>query len=84
MKWCKRNPITAGLLTFIPVLAGAGVVRAVKSLGVGYMFKKMGGGQTKKGDAKKEWGWGMDEFAGFGCSKGGPLEGILKILQMGM
>ncbi|KAL2062577.1 hypothetical protein VTL71DRAFT_5649 [Oculimacula yallundae] len=84
MRWCKRNPITAGLLTFIPVLAGAGVVRVVKSLGIGNMFKKMGAGQTKKGEAKKEWGWGMDQFASFGGSKGGPLEGILKILQMGI
>ncbi|KAH9206544.1 hypothetical protein DL95DRAFT_396835 [Leptodontidium sp. 2 PMI_412] len=84
MKWCKRNPITAGLLTFIPVLAGAGMVRVVKSLGVGNIFKKMGAGQMKKGEAKKEWDWGMDQFVGFGGTKGGPLEGILKILQMGV
>ncbi|KAH7324106.1 hypothetical protein BKA65DRAFT_80403 [Rhexocercosporidium sp. MPI-PUGE-AT-0058] len=84
MRWCKRNPITAGLLTFIPVLAGAGMVRVVKGLGIGDMFKKMGAGQMKKGEAKEEWDWGMDQFAGFGGSKGGPLEGILKILQMGV
>ena len=84
MRWCKRNPMTAGLLTFIPVLAGAGMVRAVRSLGIGAMLKKMGAGQTKKGEAEREWGWGMDQFVGFGGSKGGPLEGMLKILQMGM
>ncbi|KAG4426123.1 hypothetical protein IFR04_000830 [Cadophora malorum] len=84
MRWCKRNPMTAGLLTFIPVLAGAGMVRAVKSLGIGDMLKKMGAGQTKKGEAEREWGWGMDQFVGFGGSKGGPLEGMLKILQMGI
>ncbi|CZT08597.1 uncharacterized protein RAG0_13602 [Rhynchosporium agropyri] len=83
MRWCKRNPITAGLLTFIPVVAGAGLVRAVKSLKIGDMSKKMGAGQTKKTATQKQWDWGLDQFAGFGGSKGGPLEGMIKILQMG-
>jgi len=27
-------------------------------------------------------GWGFEQFKGFGGSKGGPLEGVLKMLQM--
>ncbi|CAL3970076.1 unnamed protein product [Diplocarpon coronariae] len=88
LKWCKRNPIKAGMLSFVPVLAGARLVRTVSLLGIGQrigdLFKRMGGGQKKKGDEDKEWHMGMDQFAGFGGSKGGPLEGILKIFQMGM
>lgn len=76
------------MLSFIPVLAGAGLVRTANNLGIGEgirkMFKSIGAGQTKKGQAAGEWDWGMDQFAGFGGSKGGPLEGILKILQMGV
>ncbi|KAK0130241.1 hypothetical protein ONS96_000764 [Cadophora gregata f. sp. sojae] len=84
MRWCNRHPIAAGFLTFIPVLAGAGIVRAAKGLKIREMLKRMGAGQTKKGEAEKDWAWGMDQFVGFGGSKGGPLEGILKILQMGI
>lgn len=36
----------------------------------------------EKEKPKKVYGWGMDHFVGFGGSKGGPLEGMLKILQM--
>ncbi|PBP27568.1 hypothetical protein BUE80_DR001382 [Diplocarpon rosae] len=87
-KWCKRNPIKAGVLSCVPVIAGAGLVRTINFLGlgkrIGDLFKRMGGGQKKKGEEDREWHMGMDQFAGFGGSKGGPLEGILKILQMGI
>ena len=65
MKWSKGNPIKAGLLTFIPIVAGAGIVK---------IRKKLGG--------KGEWGYGLDDFKGFAGSKGGPLEGVLKIIHM--
>jgi hypothetical protein len=79
MKWSKGNPIKAGLLTFIPIVAGAGIVKMVglveKGDGVGEkMRKKLGG--------KGEWGYGLDDFKGFAGSKGGPLEGVLKIIHM--
>lgn len=49
----------------------------------------MGGGKAKgaaKGvgkGAKKEYSWGFDKFVGFGGTKSGPIDGIMKILQMG-
>lgn len=81
------------MLTFIPVVAGAGLVKMAKGLGVGKkmgkMIRSLGGngmGSKRKGGegVAKEWGWGMDEFVGFGGTKGGPLEGILKMMQMGV
>ncbi len=99
MKWCKENPIKAGLLTFLPVLAGVGVAKFVKvisELGKDIM-EGMGGGpfpdrkaakeKLAKGgkmrkEIEKEWGWGLDEFKGFAGSKGHPLDGILRVLQM--
>ena len=44
-------------------------------------------GRARMGDAAKKrgkqvWGWGLDEFIGFNGSHGGPLDGILKALQM--
>ncbi|KAE8443649.1 hypothetical protein EG329_001507 [Mollisiaceae sp. DMI_Dod_QoI] len=123
MKWAQKNPIKAGLATFIPILAGAGMVRAGKALGLGKAFsgltgvlgmvggglmEGMGGGKPpgsgKEGlkgmegkgggiakglekeveKEKKEWGWGMDHFVGFGGTKAGPLDGIMKVLLMGV
>jgi len=92
MRWSSKNPIKAGLLTFIPVLATAGIMRAMH--GVGKLFggqKGALGGLGKaarvKGlekEAKKEWGYGLDHFVGFAGAKGadGPLAGVLKTLHM--
>ena len=88
MKWSSGNPIKAGLLTFIPVLAAAGVVKAAKGIG-----KLFGGGAGELGkaaglkaaekQAKKEWGYGLDEFVGFAGAKAAhPMGGVLKIAQM--
>ncbi|RDL36400.1 uncharacterized protein BP5553_05752 [Venustampulla echinocandica] len=94
IRWGKENPIKAGLATFIPVLLSAGVVRAAKGLSgplkkvLGFFLEGMGGGKAKgvekklaKG-AKKEFGWGLDHFVGFGGTKSGPVDGIMKVLQM--
>jgi hypothetical protein len=61
VKWCRNNPIKAGLLTFIPVLAGAGMVKmftsAAKVLGVAgiAIMEGMGGGRTPGNwEGKKE------------------------------
>ncbi|KAG9228814.1 hypothetical protein BJ875DRAFT_348101, partial [Amylocarpus encephaloides] len=81
IRWAKRNPIKAGLASFIPVMLGAGAIRAVNGLGgvTKKLFSKletgMGGGrpdQKRKPTEKKHWGWGLDHFVGFGGSKGGP------------
>ncbi len=88
MQWSSKNPIKAGMLTFIPVLATAGIVRAAK--GVGKLFGGEKGGVGKAGalkgaekQVKKEWGYGLDEFVGFAGAKGGhPVSGLLRILQM--
>jgi len=91
MRWAKTNPIKAGFLTFLPVMAGVGVVKLAKTLGRGLGILEKGYGRTKldkgigKGagkEAERVWGWGLDEFKGFGGSKAGPLDGIIKIVQM--
>ncbi|KAI9047353.1 hypothetical protein LZ554_008800 [Drepanopeziza brunnea f. sp. 'monogermtubi'] len=97
VRWCKRHPVTAGVLTCIPVLAGAGLVRAVRKLGlaagVGGYLKSLFDGRTHKGtetgegeDKDAEWDDGIGQFAGFAGVKGdpGPLRGILKLLQIGV
>ncbi|KAH8591139.1 hypothetical protein B0O99DRAFT_690963 [Bisporella sp. PMI_857] len=88
--WTKNNPITAGFLTFLPVLTLAGAVKLGRVLGKGMgLISKtqqgVGGGKEKgKGKDKKgrEWGYGLEKFVSFNGTKGGPMDGVLKILQM--
>ncbi|TVY44227.1 hypothetical protein LOCC1_G004429 [Lachnellula occidentalis] len=102
--WAKENPVKAGLAAFVPLVAVAGVAKAVHGLvaiGGELLGRKMdeheGGkagdeeeedGKEERGEEKekpkKVYGWGLDHFVGFGGSKGGPMEGMLKILQMFM
>lgn len=42
---------------------------------------KTGGGEGEK-KGILDAGWGFEQFKAFGGSKGGPLEGMLKVLQM--
>ncbi|EPE24871.1 hypothetical protein GLAREA_11452 [Glarea lozoyensis ATCC 20868] len=72
-------------------MLGAGALRAFSGLQkvLGKLEKGMGGGvpgekRVKKEAKKGEWGWGLDHFVGFGGTKGGPLDGIMKVLQMFM
>lgn len=80
--------MTAGILTFVPVMTIAGVVKVARVLGKGLGLvqksSRPGAGELSTGDKGLggEWGWGMDDFKGFGGSKGGPLEGMLKVFQM--
>ena len=81
--------MTAGVLTFVPVMTIAGVVKIARGMGKGLGFiGKLGkAGGMRGGDKRPEglgrgWGWGLDEFKGFAGSKGGPFEGMLKVLQM--
>ena len=88
MKWSSSNPIKAGLLTFIPILATAGVVKAAK--GIGKLFGagpeglgKAAGLKAAEKQAKKKWGYGLDEFVGFaGARAAHPMGGVLKTVQM--
>ncbi|KAG0646583.1 hypothetical protein D0Z07_7547 [Hyphodiscus hymeniophilus] len=89
MRWSKKNPMLAGVLTFIPVMTIAGVVKIARGLGKGLGFIEKGVGRPpRSGKGEKgvggegEWGWGLDEFKSFGGSKGGPLDGVMKIAQM--
>lgn len=93
MRWTKRNPISAGLVTFIPVLATAGVMKIARGVGKGLGIVNKGYGKDgllkgtgKAEDGKEEaksFGHGLDESIGFGGAKkdAGPLEGILKTVQ---
>lgn len=74
-RWTKENPIKAGLITFLPVLAAAGAAKMLGGLG-----KMLGKGKSEadkvisanrkvieqsrkaKKDGKKVWGWGLDEL----------------------
>jgi hypothetical protein len=87
MRWSRKSPMIAGVLTFIPVMAIAGVVKIARGLGKGLGLVEKGVGRPGKfGEVDKgiegEMGWGLNEFKGFGGSKGGPFEGMLKIMQM--
>jgi len=93
MRWSSKNPIKAGLLTFTPVVATAGIVRAGKVIGklfggekgaLGGLGKAAGVKGLEKKEAKKESGYGLGHFVGFAGSKGtgGPLAGVWKKLQM--
>lgn len=86
----------AGIAAFVPLLAVAGFAKAVHgvvALGSELLsgfeedgMKNSGGkdGEDEEGKEKKKrtYGWGMDKFTGFGGSKGGPVEGLMKIMQM--
>lgn len=95
MEWAKKHPIQAGLASFLPILASAAVWKTFKSLRevTNGVFMKMieglgGGGRGLGKSAKKEvkklesYGWGLDHFVGFGGTKQGPLDGVMKILQL--
>ncbi|TAQ89478.1 hypothetical protein B7494_g2231 [Chlorociboria aeruginascens] len=76
----KRHPIWMGIATFLPVLLSVGFIRGWKGLGLS------GKGKGKVGEKIRErkgfWSEVMKGFGGFGGSKGGALEGMLKVLQM--
>lgn len=38
--------------------------------------------KEQAGEEAEEWGYGMDHFKGFAGSKGSPIEGFLKVMQM--
>ncbi|KAF7859766.1 hypothetical protein EAF04_008845 [Stromatinia cepivora] len=90
--WIQANPIKAGLLSFIPVMLGAGIVKTVKGVKrfLGHGADKMKEKKLKLGkglqDAKKvQRKWVEDifgDFKGFAGSQGGPLNGILRIFHM--
>ena len=86
MRWSKKNTIKAGLTTFVSVLGAAGWVKMLRGPG------KLVGGERRGAnryvengsEGRKIWGWGLDEFVEFNGSKGGPLDGMLKVFQMWM
>lgn len=96
MRWARKNPIKAGLLTFLPFAAAAVVSRLAGVIGkasaplVGAMMQGLGGKKRGKGGEKglkegenAKWGYGMDHFDGFEGSKGGPINGLLKMVHLG-
>ncbi|KAG9244727.1 hypothetical protein BJ878DRAFT_504939 [Calycina marina] len=86
-RWSRDNPIKAGILTFFPVMTLAGIIKIGKMLGkgMGLIKKTKGGGGMERrlsDERTKGYGYGLDEFTRFNGSKGGPLKGMLKMLQM--
>lgn len=88
--WSKAHPILAGLVTFIPVLTVAGIMRLVrggkKKQSTARKFSGAGlAGKLEEaltGKDGKGAGLGFDEFRGFGGTKAGAVEGVLKTLQL--
>jgi hypothetical protein len=78
MRWSREHPLLAGVLTFIPVMTIAGFVKIARVLGNGLGYGRKGKGKGFKGLE----GMGFENFRGFNGTKYGPLEGILKMLQM--
>ncbi|KAF7924429.1 uncharacterized protein EAE98_007480 [Botrytis deweyae] len=89
--WIRANPIKTGLLSFIPILLGTGVVKTVK--GVKHFLGNRASKRNEKKhehklekEAKKlEKKWHEDifgDFKGFAGTTGGPLNGILKIVHL--
>ncbi|KAF7936948.1 hypothetical protein BELL_0098g00100 [Botrytis elliptica] len=89
--WIRANPIKTGLLSFIPILLGTGVVKTVK--GVKHFLGNRASKRKEKKhehklekEAKKlEKKWHEDifgDFKGFAGTTGGPLNGILKIVHL--
>jgi hypothetical protein len=84
------------VLTFLPLIAITSLVKVARVIGKGLGVVDSGGwkkslrkgsGDFKKGgeegDRRLDDSKGVFEaLSGFGGSKGGPLEGFLKILQM--
>jgi len=82
MRWSKRNPITAGILTFVPFLTIAGIAKVTRVVGKGFGFIESGGFKKSPKKAVDGDKGILDDFSNFGGSKGGPLDGMLKVLQM--
>ncbi|ATZ57665.1 hypothetical protein BCIN_15g02160 [Botrytis cinerea B05.10] len=89
--WMRAHPIKTGLLSFIPILLGTGLVKTVK--GVKHFLGNRASKRKEKKhehklekEAKKlEKKWHEDifgDFKGFAGTKGGPLNGILKIVHL--
>ena len=88
MAWSKKNPMMAGVLTFIPVMTIAAVVKITRGVGKGLGFVEKGfarpgkvGGGRKDLQGEGERGWVLENSKGFGKSERGPFEGLLKMLQ---
>ena len=83
-----------GVLTFIPLLTVTAVAKIARVAGKGLGLVEKGhkrpdsnpgpqGSPSGEGDKGiLDAGWGFEQFKGFGGSKGGPLEGMLKMLQL--
>ena len=73
-------------MTFFPVMTVAGVVKIGRMVGkgMGFVQKQALVNERKKGIGgnTRGYGYGLDNFVDFNGSKGGPLDGMLKMLQM--
>jgi len=77
-EWARENPIKTGLLSIVPVVAGAGLWKLGKAT-----FKGVRGlWQGKMGKDGDKWAYGLEDFKGFAGSKAGPLDGFLKVIHM--
>jgi len=65
----------------------AGVMKIGRMVGKGMGFVQKQSNivnETRKGvrGSKDEYGFGLDKFVDFNGTKGGPVDGMLKVLQM--
>ncbi|KAI1002243.1 hypothetical protein K3495_g5958 [Podosphaera aphanis] len=81
LRWIRRHPVAATMLSIVPVLVAATAFKGLKKLVA--VMRSLGSRRHKGGDKKSQkWGYGFDDFANFAGSEGGPLEGLLMILRM--
>jgi hypothetical protein len=96
--WGRQNPKLAGLVTFVPIVGLTAVYKIFKGLGkvfgggkdgaggrsplTGATKGLGGGGGWIKGVEEKMAGVGFGEFKGFGGTKSGPIDGVMKVVHM--
>ncbi|KAL3424526.1 hypothetical protein PVAG01_03807 [Phlyctema vagabunda] len=86
MLWyARKHPIKTGLMTIFPALAVGGVVKGLVSAGQGlmkFLSEDKRKDRKRRGEEKDDPMAIFGQFKKFGNTKGGPLDGVLKIFQM--
>lgn len=73
----QKHPLRTGILTILPIATATSIYRAGKAV-----FNGVNSWLDAQAGAKGDYGGILDEFVGFGGSRVGPLDGVLKVGQM--